>query len=77
MRKNYTLSLDKERVEKLQPWLEKKGLTFSGYVDSLIEESMIAVEKFKVPEDITKMKVRDFLFIAKRMMGDLKNEAKK
>jgi hypothetical protein len=77
MRKNFTLSLDKDAVEKLQARLSKRGATLSGYVDSLIVESELAYEKFKIPDDVKKMKMGDFLKLAKMMLVELKDEARK
>jgi hypothetical protein len=77
MRKNFTLSLDKESVERLQERLSKQGTTLSGYVDLLIKESDVAYRKFKIPSDVTKMKIGDFLKLAGKMFGELKDETKK
>ena len=37
MKKSYTITLDEEKVDEIRVWLEKKGLSFSGYLNSLIE----------------------------------------
>lgn len=77
MKKTYQLSLDKEKVEELKLWLLPKGMTFSGYVNSLIFEQMEAVRQFKIPPNISEMKLVDFAGIFKRMAVSLAKEARK
>lgn len=44
MKTNYTICLDREKVETLKLWLEKRGLSFSGYINSMIDEQIEAIE---------------------------------
>jgi len=77
MKKNYQLSLDPERVDELRAWLAPKGLTFSGYVNSLICQQMDAVRKFKIPADVAEMKLTEFATMFQKMAVDLVREARK
>ena len=44
MKTNYTICLDREKVETLKLWLEKRGLSFSGYINSMIDEQIEAID---------------------------------
>jgi len=73
-RQNYNVSLHKEKVDEIKVWLEKRSLTFSGYLDSLIEEQLEAMKLYgDGNEKITVMK---FIKLAAKMVGNL-NESKK
>ena len=77
MKKNYQLSLDQEKVDELRAWLAPKGLTFSGYVNSLICEQMDAVRKFKIPANVSEMKLAEFAKMFQKMAVSLAREAQK
>jgi hypothetical protein len=42
MKKNYTVSLDEDKVDEFKRWLEPRGISFSGCINSLIEEQLFA-----------------------------------
>lgn len=44
MKKVYAINLDEDKVALLKDWLGKKGLTFSGYLNSMIDEQVEAIE---------------------------------
>ena len=77
MKKNYTVSLDEEKVEGLKVWLEPKAISFSGYLNSLISEQMAAVEKFKIPANTAEIKLTDFARMFQQMAVSLAREVKK
>jgi hypothetical protein len=77
MRKNYTLSLDVEKTEALRLWLKPKGISFSGYIESLMSEQMAAVERFKIPADVSEMKLTEFAQMFQKMAVNLAREVKK
>jgi hypothetical protein len=77
MKKNYQLSLEKEKVEELKEWLAPKKITFSGYVNSLICEQMDAVREFKIPANVSEMKLAEFAKMFKNMAVSLAKEARK
>jgi hypothetical protein len=40
MKKAYSVSLEKEKVEELQIYLDKFGITLSAFFDGIIDESI-------------------------------------
>jgi hypothetical protein len=78
MKKNYTVSLDEDKVEEMKGWLETRGLTFSGYLNSLIDEQMAAVKTFAVEGGgVSKVTAGKLLKMATKMVRSLNAEAKK
>lgn len=77
MRKNYMLSLDEEKAEELKGWLEPKGLTFSGYINSLVCEQLATIREFKIPADTSEMKLADYARLFQKMAVSLSREVKK
>ena len=73
-KRNYTLSLNEEKVDQVKVWLDKQGLTFSGYIDSLIEEQLAAMVLYGDLRE--KPTVLNLMKVFKKMVGNL-NEAKK
>lgn len=53
MKKTYTINLDKEVVEELKRILPAHGITFSGFVNTLIRENL---EALRICEGVTDMK---------------------
>lgn len=41
MKKNYTVSLEKEQVEELQRFLNTFDITLSGFFNGILEESLM------------------------------------
>lgn len=72
MKKNYTVSLDKEKVEILQAYLEKGGMSFSGYLNMAVSEFVDAMGKMDLPEDVSKMPLGDFMTAFGRMLRGMK-----
>ncbi len=77
MKKNYTISLDEEKVDELKPWLEKQGISFSGYFNSMMGEYLEALKKFTPKGDKTRLSIFSLLGIAGKMKTELKKELKK
>jgi hypothetical protein len=77
MKKNYTVSLDEEKVDELKGWLEKRHLTFSGYLNSLIEEQMLAVREFAPDGDVKKVTASKLFKLASKMVKNLNAEIRK
>jgi len=74
MKKSYTITLDEEKVEEIRIWLEEKGLSFSGYLNSLIDEQLKAMKLYgDVDSPVTVLGV---MKVFKKMVGNL-NESKK
>jgi len=61
MKKNYTVSLDDEKVELVKPWLEKKGISFSGFLNSAVDEMAEGIAKMDLPEDVSEMSIGHFM----------------
>jgi hypothetical protein len=73
-KQNYNLSLNEEKVAEIKVWLDKRGLTFSGYIDSVIEEQLAAMVLYG---DVgSKVTVLGLIKIFKKMVVNL-NESKK
>ena len=79
MKANYTICLDKEKVAALKPWLEKRGLSFSGYLNSILDEQLDTIEAF-TPLDGKKVTRSGMLKMAGqmalRLTREIKNENK-
>jgi len=75
MKKNYTLSLDEEKVELIRPWLERKGLSFSGFVNGAVDEMAIAITSMNLPEDVGSMTLTEFMKAFSRMVKKMKEKS--
>ena len=74
MKKNYTISLDEEKVDEIKVWLDKHNLSFSGYLNSLIEEQLSAMVLYgDIKSPVTVLGV---MKVFKKMVGNL-NETQK
>lgn len=58
MKKNFNLSLEKEQTEKFQAYLNKFGLTFSGFIGNVIEDSLHHADFISVVMDEEKTTYR-------------------
>lgn len=74
MKDKFTMTLDGEKVERLRVWLELKGLSLSGYVNSMIDEQLNSIEMFSEITDKQKVKTSDLLKVAGRMAKELTKE---
>lgn len=72
MKKVYSVNLDDDAVEFVRPYLEKKGLSFSGFLNQAVVEYAAAVKNLNLPEDVGKMTIMDFMSMFPRMMKGLK-----
>lgn len=73
MKTNYTICLDKEKVEQLKKWLEKRGISsFSGYLNTLIDEQLEAIKLFAPNGDTSKVTAKTLLNMASKMAKELK-----
>ena len=68
MKKNYTVSLDEEKVLLVRPWLEKKGISFSGFLNSAIDEMADGISRMDLPEDVSEMSIGNFMKAFSRLM---------
>jgi hypothetical protein len=76
MKKNYTVSLDKEVVEIIQPYLEKQGMTFSGFLNQAAVEYLGALQSLNLPDDVSKMPLGEFVTMFSRMIRGMKEKKK-
>lgn len=74
MKKNYQVSLDEEKVDLIKPWLEKKGISFSGFLNASVDEMAVAIIDMNLPEDVSKMKLGDFMKAFSRLMKVMKEK---
>jgi len=74
MKKNYQVSLDEEKVELIKPWLEKKGVSFSGFLNASVDQMASAIIEMNLPEDVSSMKLGDFMKAFSRLMKVMKSE---
>lgn len=72
MKKNYTISLDKEAVDAVKPFLDKKGLSFSGFLNQAVVEYAAALQNMNLPDDVGKTTITDFMAMFSRMVKGLK-----
>ena len=75
--KRYNVYLDEDAVDFVRPFLEKKGLSFSGFLDQTVKEYAAAIKTMNVPEDVSKMTVGDFLGMFNRMVKNMKDPLRK
>lgn len=68
--------LDQEVVEQLQAWLTPKGITFSGYVNSLLNENIEAVRILDGVEDLKDVSIGQLTKLYAGMVDGFKNETK-
>ena len=71
MKKRYDVSLNEEKVDELKKWLDKRGLTFSGYLSLLIDEQVEAVKLFAPDGNLKKVTVSKFGKLAFNMVKKL------
>jgi predicted DNA-binding protein len=71
MNKKYMVSLPEEKTEELKAWLEAHGMTLSVYLGGVIEEQLETMKIIKVPDDVSKMTVGDFVRMAGKLMVNL------
>lgn len=76
MKERYNITLDKEKVDELKVWLDEKGISFSGYLNSLIDEQITAIELFAPSGGKKKVSTGQLLRMASKMVKKL-NESKK
>lgn len=73
MKKHYDITLDKEKVDELKAWLEKRGVSsFSGYLNTLIDEQLEAIKLFTPNGDTSKVTTRMLLTMASKMVKEIK-----
>lgn len=76
MKKTYSMTLDEEKVDALKVWLDKNGQTFSGYINSIIGETLQALDDFSVADN-EKISFFKLLSMAGKMTKTLKREMKR
>mgnify|MGYP000865832010 CR=1 FL=1 len=75
-KKVYTITLDQDKVEPFKAWLKDKGLTFSGYLNSIIDEQVEAIEMISSLEG-KKVTSSTLLKMAGKMVVKLNQDKKK
>ena len=76
MKKHYNVTLDEEKVDELKVWLAKNGQSLSGYLNSIIGETLQALDDFVVGDN-EKVSFFKLLSMAGKMTKTLKKEMKK
>jgi hypothetical protein len=71
MKKRYNVTLDQEKVEELQAWLEKKHLSLSGYLNAILCEQTAVVKMLGVPVDVASMPLGEFAGLFSRIVKGL------
>ena len=73
MKTKYTISLDKDKVDELKVWLKKRGVSsFRGYLNTLIDEQLVAINLFAPDGDTSKVTTKTLLNMASKMVKELK-----
>lgn len=75
MKTTYSITLDGDKVDRLKEWLSKRGLSFSGYINSMIDEQIEAIELF-TPLEGKKATTSNLLKMASQMALKLNKEFK-
>ena len=76
MKNRYTLTLDVKETEELRKWLAVKGLSFSGYMNSLVHEQMDVIKDLGIQSDVENMTLDQFEGLVRKMAVTLKTEAR-
>ena len=76
MKKSYLVSLDEKETVELKEWLERQGLSFSGYINSLIHQQLVVVKDLGIPLDVDKVTLGQFIGLAQKMWVNLSAEAR-
>lgn len=76
MKRQYTITLDEDKVDALKIWLDKNGQTFSGYLNTTIGETLQALDDFVVDGN-EKISFFKLLSMAGKMTKTLKREMKR
>lgn len=73
MKRKYTVSLDEDKVRIAKPYLEKSGMSLSGYLNCALVEFVEAVERVDYMGDVERMPLGEFIALFGRMVrGDKK-----
>jgi len=72
MKKIYTVNLDEEKVDEIKIWLDKRGVSFSGYLNTLIDEQIEAMKLFAPDGDTARVTQKSLLKMASKMVKELK-----
>ncbi len=76
MRKNFTVSLDKENVERLQAYLAASGMTFSGYLRGAVNEFVAALDNTRLPDRVEDLTLGEAASLVGRMIKQMKEPEK-
>lgn len=76
-KKLYTLSLNIEDTENLKRWLKPQGIKLSAYVQMLISDTMVAVNKFLDEQKTPVVTASGLLEVARQMALEEEKNAKK
>lgn len=76
MKTTYSITLDGDKVDRLKEWLSKRGLSFSGYINSMIDEQIEAIELYS-PLEGKKATTSNLLKMASQMALKLNKEMKR
>ena len=75
-KKVYSITLDEDKVKPFKAWLKKRGLTFSGYLNSIIDEQVEAIAMVS-SLDNRNVTSSDLIKMAGKMAVKLSKELKK
>ena len=75
-KKVYSITLDEDKVKPFKAWLKKRGLTFSGYLNLIIDEQVEAVAMVS-SLDNRNVTSSDLIKMAGKMAVKLSKELKK
>lgn len=72
MKTKYTITLDKDKVDEIKIWLDKRGVSFSGYLNTLIDEQIEAIKLFAPDGDTSRVTTKTLLNMAAKMVKEFK-----
>ena len=70
-KKRYTMVLDSEEMDKLYAWLKPKGLTISGYFNSILHENMQVIRTLEGVDDLKDLTIGKLTQLYAGMAGEL------
>ena len=67
MKKKFTMNLDQEKVELLQTYLKRSGISWSAYINAFVNTTADAMAGFGIPDDPSTMTLGE----AAAMFGEI------
>jgi hypothetical protein len=75
-KKRYTFSFDEKMIDDLNAFLKPKGISLSGYLNSMIKENMVAIEALQGVDSLKDLTIGKLTQLFSGMVDDINKEKK-